>query len=136
MVKLYNSADVVFGCTGGEGVWEVGLEAQSSGTPVIVTDYAAAPEIVGAGYTVPWYDYDILVTPGTKFAKADIDKMAEALTKIMNSDPKKLARRARRFALRYDWNRVMERYWKPFYESCEDELYPLITKGGKTSSWA
>ncbi|GAH73709.1 unnamed protein product, partial [marine sediment metagenome] len=87
MVKLYNSADVVLGCTGGEGAWLVGLEAQASGVPVITTDYASAPEIVGAGLTVKASDYNLLNTPGTRIALADIDQMAEALTKIMNADP-------------------------------------------------
>ena len=137
MVKLYNSADVVNGCTGGEGFWEVGLESQASGIPVVVTDYAAAPEIVGygAGLTVPWYDYDILVTPGTKFALPDIDKIAEALTKIMNGDPEKMARQARNQALKYDWSKIIEQYWEPFLAECESELKPLITKAG-IKTWA
>lgn len=132
MVGLYNSADVTFGCTGGEGAWLVGLESQACGIPVITTDYASAPEIVGpgAGLTVPWYDYDILVTPGTRFALPDIDKMAEALTKIMNGDPEKMARHARRQAEKYDWSRIIDSYWKPFLEEAETDLMPLITKAG------
>jgi len=56
--------------------------------------------------------------------------MAEALTKIMNTDKDKLARRARRFAMRYDWDTVMERYFKPFLEDAETELRPLVTREG------
>jgi len=134
MVSLYNAADVVFGCTGGEGFWLVGLEAQASGVPVVVTDYAAAPEIVGAGLTVPANDYDIINTPGTRFYKADIDKMAEALTKIYNADREKLTRRARSFAERYSWENVMKQYWEPFLLECEQELRPLIRKEG-ISHW-
>ena len=133
MVSLYNASDVVMGCTGGEAFWLVGLEAQSCGKPVIVTEYAAAPEIVGAGLTVPANDYDILSTPGTRFAMADIDKMAEALTKIYNADREKLARRARAFAERYSWENVMK-YWERFLEESEQELRPLITKEG-TKEW-
>ena len=134
MVKLYNAADVVFGCTGGEGAWLVGLEAQACGIPVITTDYASAPEIVGAGLTVPASDYTILVTPGCRFALPDIDKMAEALTKIYNADREKLAKKARKFALKYDWSKIIERYWKPFLDEAETELKPLITKAG-VSTW-
>jgi len=61
--------------------------------------------------------------------------MAEALTKIMNSDREKLARRARRFAERYSWENVIERYYTPFLEEAEEELKPLITKEG-TKKWA
>lgn len=135
MVKLYNSADVVFGCTGGEGCWVVGLEAQACGKPVVVTEYASAPEIVGAGLTVKASDWVVMSTPGTRFALADIDGMAEALTKIMNADASKLARKARRFAERYSWERVIGNYWKPFLEEAESELRPLITKE-EVKAWA
>jgi len=62
-------------------------------------------------------------------------KQSDALTKIMNADPERLARKARRFALRYDWNVIIDRYWKKFLEECEEELYPHLSKGGVTS-WA
>jgi glycosyltransferase involved in cell wall biosynthesis len=95
---------------------------------IVVTDYASAPEICGAGLTVPPSDYVILNTPGTRYALADIDKTAEALTKILNADREKLARKARAFAERYSWEKVVEQYWLPFLQQCEEELYPLITK--------
>ena len=135
MVKLYNSADVLLHCTGGEGFGLPLIEAQACGVPVITTDYAAAPEQVGAGLTVRADDYGIFNTPGARRAFTSIDGMAEALTKIMNADSEKLARRARKFAMRYDWDRVMDRYFKPFLDDAENEIKPLITKGGK-KSWA
>jgi hypothetical protein len=61
--------------------------------------------------------------------------MAEALTKIMNADPAKLAKRARRFAEKYDWKIITEQFWKPFLEQCETELHPLVSKAG-VKSWA
>jgi len=135
MVTLYNAADVLLGTTGGEGFFMPGVEAQLCGVPVIVTDYAAAPEIVGAGLTVPYSDYIVMNTPGTRYALPDLEKTARAIEKIMNSDPAKLARRARRFAERFDWKRVMSRYFKPFLEWAEVELKPLVTAGG-VRSWA
>ena len=135
MVHLYNAFDCLLFCTGGEGFGLPLLEAQAVGCPVVTTDYAAAPELVGAGYVVPVSDYIVINTPGTRYALADIDKMAEALTKIMNADPAKLARKARRFAERYEWNRIIDAYWKPFLEECEAELFPKISKEG-VSTWA
>lgn len=135
MVKLYNTFSVLLECTGGEGVGLPLLEAQSVGCPVIATDYAGAPEHVGAGLTVPYSDYMVITTPGTRYALADIDKMAEALTKIANADPEKLAKRARAFAERFDWEIVMSKFWKPFLEEAETELFPKISKGG-ISTWA
>lgn len=136
IVKLFNACDVLLGTTGGEGFFLPGVEAQACGKPIVVSDYAAAPEICGAGLTVPCNDYVILNTPGTRYALADLDRTADALTKILNADREKLARKARRFALRYDWSRIMEEYWKPFLSECEEELYPLITKEGEVKTWA
>jgi glycosyltransferase involved in cell wall biosynthesis len=133
MSKLYGAMNVLLNCTGGEGFSLPLVEAQSCGVPVICTDYAGGPEQVGAGLTVPYYDYDILNTLGTRYALPDIDKMAEALTKIYNADREKLAKKARTFALRYDWNVIME-YWKSFLTECEPELHPLITQEG-TKVW-
>lgn len=130
MVKLYNSFSVLLFCTGGEGFGLPLIEAQSVGCPVITTDYAAGPEQVGAGLTVPYNDYVILNTPGTRYAVPDVDRMAEALTKILNADPEKLSRRARNFALRYDWSRIMSEYLQPFLLECETELKPKVTGEG------
>jgi glycosyltransferase involved in cell wall biosynthesis len=130
MVKLYNSFSVLLLCSGGEGFGLPLLEAQSTGCPVVTTDYAAGPELVGAGLTVPWNDYVIYNTAGTHTVLADVDKMAEALTKIMNADREKLAKRARAFAEKYSWENVLKTYWEPFLEECEQELRPLVTKEG------
>jgi len=135
MVKLYNSFDVLLLCTGGEGFGLPLIEAQASGVPVITTDYAAGPEQVGSGLTVKPESYVILNTPGTRYAVASVDGMAEALTKIMNGDPEKQKARAVKFAERYSWPNVMEKYWKPFLHEVEEELKPLVTKKG-IRSWS
>jgi glycosyltransferase involved in cell wall biosynthesis len=135
MVKLYNCFDVLLLCSGGEGFGLTLIEAQSCGVPVITTDYAAGPEQVGAGLTIHWKDYICISTPGTRYALADIDEMAEALTKIMNADREKLTRKARAFALRYDWENVFKSYWIPFLENCQTELFPKISKEG-IKTWA
>jgi len=134
MVKLYNCADVLLFTTGGEGFGLPLVESQSCGVPVITTDYAGAPEQVGAGYSIPYNDYVVISTPGTRFALVDIDRAAEALTKIYNGDREKMVRRARRFASRYDWSVIMSRYFEPFLKECEEELYPKLTMEG-IKSW-
>ena len=111
------------------------IEAQACGVPVVTTDYAAGPELVGSGFTVKASDYVIMNTPGTRYALPDIDGMASALTKIYNGDPEKMARRARMFALRYDWDRVFKDYFNPILEKCESELFPYVYEGGVVK-WA
>jgi len=130
MVKLYGAMDMLFNCTGGEGFSQTQVEAQACGIPVLCTDYAGGSEQVGAGLTVRADDYVILNTPGTRYALCDTEKMAEALTKIYNADREKLAKKARSFAMRYDWNGIVEQYWKPFLEECALELHAKITKDG------
>jgi len=135
MVKLYNAADVLLGTTGGEGFFLPGLEAQACGVPIVVTDYASAPEICGAGLTIPPSDYVVINSPGSRYALCDIDKTAEALTKIMNADREKIAKKAREFALRYEWESIMKSCWQPFLQQCAMELYPKISKT-EVTSWA
>jgi intein/homing endonuclease len=132
--ESYATPVCLHNCSGGEGFGLPLVEAQACGKPVITTEYAAGPEQVGAGLTVPYSNYVVLNTPGTRYALADLDKMAEAIAKIANADPAKLAKRARAFAERYEWGRVMTDYWEPFLESCEVELRPKVTRQG-VSKW-
>ena len=64
MVNLYNTFDALMLCSGGEGAGLPLLEASACGVPGLTTDYAAGPEYVGPGYTIPWKDYVIYDTPG------------------------------------------------------------------------
>ena len=130
MVKLYNSFDVNMLCSGGEGAGLTYIEAAACGVASICTDYAAAPEYVGPGLTVPAKEYVILNAPGTRYALPSIDGMADALTKLYNTDREKLARKLRSHSERYSWGNIMKRYVNPFMEECEHELRPLITKDG------
>lgn len=127
--ESYSLPLVTHNCSGGEGFGMPLIEAQSCGIPVITTDYAAGPELVGAGLTVKYDDYVVLNTPGTRYALASVDAMGEALTKIYNADKWKLARKARLFAERYSWDKITEQYWRPFLESCELDLRPKLVNG-------
>lgn len=60
--------------------------------------------------------------------------MAAALTKLMNTNREKLARKLRVHAERYSWDNVVKRYMNPFLEDCEKELYPMYTSTG-VKSW-
>jgi len=135
MVKLYNASDCVLLTSGGEAAGLPLLEGASCGVPGITTDYAGGPEYVGPGYAVPWHDYMVLSSGGARYALVDIDKAAEALTKIMNADREKLARRCRVFAERLSWENTISQYWRPFLSECEFELKPLLVKG-EIKTWA
>ena len=134
MVKLYNSFDVNMLCSGGEGAGFPYIEAAACGVVSMGTDYAGAPEYIGPGLTVSAKEYVILNSPGTRYYLPDIDGMAEALTKLYNTDRKKLARKLTRHAERYSWDNIVKRYVNPFMDECEAELRPLLTKDGY-SKW-
>ena len=134
MVKLYNCFDVNMLCTGGEAAGLPYIEAAACGVPSICTDYAGAPEYIGPGLTVPANDYVILNSPGTRYYLPDIDGMAEALTKLYNTDREKLKRKLTRHAERYSWDNIVKRYVNPFLDECEEELYPMYTSKG-VKSW-
>ena len=134
MVKLFNSFDVNMLCTGGEGAGLPYIEAAACGVPSICTDYAGAPEYVGPGLTVPAKEYVVLNAPGTRYYLPDIDGMAEALTKLYNTDREKLAGKLTRHAEKYSWENVVKRYVNPFLEECETELFPMYTSKG-IKSW-
>jgi len=133
MVKLYNSFDVNMLCSGGEGAGLPYIEAAACGVPSIGTDYAGAPEYIGPGLVVPAKEYVILNAPGTRYALPSIDGMAAALTKLMNTNRDKLARKLRAHAERYNWDNVVKRYVNPFLADCENELYPMYTSTGMKS---
>jgi len=134
MVKLYNSFDVNMLCSGGEGAGLTSIEAAACGVPSIGTDYAGAPEYIGPGLTVPTNEYIILNAPGTRYALPSIDGMAKALTKLMNTDREKLARKLRAHAERYDWDNVVKNHMNPFLDDCEKDLFPMYTSAG-VKSW-
>lgn len=67
------------------------LEAMACGTPVVVSDVASHPEVVGdAGFTHPAHD---------------VDKMAGSLVKLLTSDEllRQYAQRSRRRANEFSW---------------------------------
>lgn len=128
--ESYSLPLVTHNCTGGEGFGLPLLEAQACGVSVITTDYAAGPELVGSGFIVKSNDYIIISTPGTRYALPDIDGMAEALKKAYDLNWKKSAVKARLFAERYSWEKVINDYMQPFLEECEKEIRPKVTSKG------
>jgi len=136
MTRLYNCFDVNLLCSGGEGAGLPYLEAAACGVPSVYTNYAAAPEYAGPwSLPVEGKDYVIINTPGTRYYLADVDGMAEALTKLYNVNREKLVKRMRSHAERFDWARIIRDYWLPFLEDCELELYPKLTGKG-IETWA
>jgi len=52
MAAIYSRTDVLLSASAGEGFGLCVLEAQACGTPVIVSNFSAQPELVGDGWVV------------------------------------------------------------------------------------
>jgi len=135
MVELYN----VFNCTiclGNEGYWMPGIESLATGTPIIAPDYAAAADRVGrgCGYKVKVKDWTYNNTVGVRQPIVDVMDAARKITKIINGDPEKIAKRCINEAKKYRWSKIIEEKWLPFLEDCETELLPLY-RNGELMKW-
>lgn len=128
MHMFYNACDVII-CVSGEGFWLPGVEAQACGTPIVVVDYASAPELVGAGFKarVEEYTYDNDV--GARQPLVDLDDFAEKLMRVKAAGRESFRERAVEFAKSYTWEKVVEK-WRRFLEDCEVEMRPMVTKEG------
>ena len=82
MVRLYNSSDVLMLCSRGEGVGLPVLEAQSCGTPAIVTNASAQPELLRWGKKVSVVDMTYEPPLGAYWALPDVTEILYALEEL------------------------------------------------------
>lgn len=108
MGEAYCSAAIAVTPSLYEGFGFPAAEAMASGTPVVVTDGGALPEVVGdAGMIVP---------------KADANALANAIDTLLDDDARRadLGRRGQlRASELYHWDRVAERYEAVFFNAIE-----------------
>ena len=128
MPKIYRMADVLAAPSRGEGFCVPLIEAQSCSVSVLVSDWTAQPELVGAGWKVggqpDWNEYmqSWFMTPA-------IDQIVEALedsyrVKGDTQVSAEFRQKARELALRYDSRTVYEAHWRPIMAELESRLTP------------
>ncbi len=110
---IYRAADVLSNCSYGEGFGIPVIEAQSCGTPVVVTDATAMPELCGSGWKVGyeemWHD-----SQGGWAAVPRIGDIADAYEQAYEkARDESMRAEAWAFAQDYDADVVTEKYWKP-----------------------
>jgi glycosyltransferase involved in cell wall biosynthesis len=128
MVDLYNAMDVHLLVSMGEGFGIPILEAQSCGTPVIVGDWTAMSELCFSGWKVDKSEAVDWWTPLAAWqwlpnAGAIADRLEMAYRLAGNSE---YAKNARKGALKYDADRVTEKYWKPVLADIEEALQERV----------
>lgn len=125
MMNLYNSLDVVMNATRGEGFGIPVIEAQMCGTPVIVTNATAMPELVkaGLGWKVPYVDKIFTAQNSYQFipsVKAIEDSLEAAYQRKKTG---KVDREAiRQWAMQWDADTVFEKYMLPVMSQIDREL--------------
>lgn len=122
MVNLYSSMDVLLAPSRGEGFGIPVIEAQACGTPVIVTNATAQPELCGAGWIItgqPEWDPDQCAW----WTTPSIEGLVAALSDSYENRGDQAERdKARRFALKYDADEVFLTYWVPIIKRLHERL--------------
>ncbi len=119
MAALYSAFDVLLAPSYGEGFGLPVIEAQACGTPVIVTDWTAQPELVGAGWKVegqPFWDAHQNAWFTVPSVRGIVDALEEAYVAGDLSGPA-LAK-----AALYDADTVYANSWKPTLEALEQRI--------------
>jgi FkbM family methyltransferase len=123
VADVYRAADVLSNTSWGEGFGVPLIEAQACGTPVIVTDTTAMPELCGSGWTVAgepfWHD-----SQKAWARRPLIGAIIDAYEHAYHEAREEIARGAAwAFAQDYAADRVFTEYWEPalktLAEACE-----------------
>ena len=124
MATLYSAFDVFLNVAYGEGFGIPILEAQACGTPVIVGDWTAMPELCFSGWRIPRERSQPVWSPLIAWQYAPHpDVVAEALNMAYGKTRDEAFRaQARERALAYDADAVTEQYWKPVLAEVERRL--------------
>ncbi len=120
MAETYSAMDVLLNASYGEGFGVPIVESQACGTPVIVSNWSAMPELCGAGWAVggePWYD----VSQGSCYLNPSVMEITGALLAAAEHAAG-MRDQAREFALAYDADKVFEEMWLPVLDELERTL--------------
>lgn len=122
MAMLYSTFDVLSSVTMGEGFGVPIIEAQACGTPVVIGDWTAMPELLGSGWKVS--DSERILTPmGAYQHLPHVDAILDAYEKAYEARNDTSVRdKARAFAMKYDVAEVTNTYWKPVLEDMANRL--------------
>ena len=114
LAGLYSMADVLLSVSMGEGFGIPVIEAQACGTPVIVSDWTAQPELCGDGWVVetqPWWDPMQDSWFGTPLVSSIVEALEQAYARGGGHSQKAVD-----WAQDYEADTVFASGWRPLLE--------------------
>lgn len=120
LAHVYSALDVLAAPSMGEGFGIPTVEAQACGTPVIVSDFSAQPELVGAGWIVD--GRKSMTAIGSWQFLPDIADVYQAMVGAYTwsaRDRENAAEKARSLALEYDIEKVMDEHMLPALDAAQ-----------------
>jgi glycosyltransferase involved in cell wall biosynthesis len=129
LADVYSGMDVFCLPTKGEGFGMPIVEAQACGTPVVVTDSTAGPELRRAGWLIETDKLDDACWLPNRAWRIEprvsptIDALEKAWRAWKDKDEwPELCRQARNGVLKYDWDTVWSDHWEPILRRLNERL--------------
>jgi glycosyltransferase involved in cell wall biosynthesis len=127
MAAIYTGMDVLLATSYGEGFGIPTIEAQATGTRVIVSDFAASTELCGDGWLVggqPLWD----APQKSFFHVPSIPEIVSALDEAyIKADDRSI--KAIDFAAQYEADAVFEKYWTKALNTLYGKPAPVLNDG-------
>jgi glycosyltransferase involved in cell wall biosynthesis len=127
VATLYNAADVLLHVSMGEGFGIPIIEAQACGTPVILGDWTAMPELLRGGWAIDKSEAEKFLMPIGSFQwlphpAAIAERLEDAYIYKSTDAGLDMSLKAQAVAADYAVDVVMERHWNPWFERLERRL--------------
>lgn len=124
LAQILASSDVLLNTSQGEGFGVPIVEAAAAGTPAIVTDHSAMPEVAGpAGWKVKGRRF--WTGQSSWMAVPDVGEIIDALDECFGESSEKRKKRseqAREHARQYEATTVFEEHMLPAFEAIQERL--------------
>ena len=132
MNQIYGTFDCLLSPSSTEGFNIPVIEAQATGTPVIVNDYTSMPELVKDGVTgfitKVSDDCQHFMPIGGYMKFPNVEDLYNKMELVFKANRPEMGIRARKWIEEeYALDKVWNKRWLPFLENIENELYPLTT---------
>jgi len=133
LAELYRISDVLLNPSLGEGFGLSLIEAMASGVPCIATNCSSMTELVGGhGWlvdTIPAEQFEFIpvwVPMLARYPIPDCNSLLECMSEAYTNPELRLkyGKESRKFALQYDWNRIM-----PLWDSLIMQVWEEHQKG-------